>query len=201
MTDEKKLDVYYDHYKDTFQHQMRYIDNRNRYFLIALVLTSLLFLLIGDPKIVKEAVDSFAEKQVGKNLIFDFAYVHSFLLFGLLWVLILYFQTNLTIEKQYKYLGNLEAELSVLIEPLTISREGKFYLHTKPKFAKWVGKIYKTVFPFLIAIAVLIKLVVEIIYELKLKSPSFWINFILSVTIFIITILYFYWQLVERKRK
>jgi hypothetical protein len=191
MSDEKKLDVYYDHYKDTFQHQVRYIDNRNRYFFIALILTSLLFLLIGDPKVVKDAVDSFAEKQIGKNLLFDFAYVHTFLLFGLLWVLILYFQMNLTIEKQYKYLGILEEELSKLIKPLGISREGKFYLNTKPKFAKWVGKIYKTVFPFLIAIAVLIKLAVEIIYELNLKSPSFWINFTL----------YFYWQLIERKRK
>jgi hypothetical protein len=199
MTDEKKLDVYYDHYKDTFQHQVRYIDNRNRYFLIALVLTSLLFLLIGDPKVVKDAVDSFTEKQIGKNLLFDFAYVHTFLLFGLLWVLILYFQMNLTIEKQYKYLSLLEVELSNLIEPLVISREGKFYLHAKPKFAKWSSRIYKYAFPLSLASAVVFN--IKVFYNIRMDSLCFWIDSILTFTIFIITMLYFYWQLIERKRK
>jgi hypothetical protein len=201
MTEDKKLEIFYDHYKDTFEYQIKYIENRNRYFFIALTLIALLFFLITDPTTVNNAVGSFVEKQVGKNLVFDFAYVNNFLLFGLLWVLILYYQTTLTIEKQYKYIGILEEELSKLLEPLTISREGKFYLKVKPTFSKWVSKIYKLFFPLSIAIAVFIKLIIEIVYEQRIEKLSFWVDFVLCFVIIAITLLFTFWQNWERKQK
>jgi hypothetical protein len=199
--DEKKLEIYYDHYKDTFQHQVRYIENRNKYFFISLVLIALLFFLITDPNTVNGAVGNYVKKEIGDNIIFDFAYINTFLLFGLLWVLILYYQITLTIEKQYKYLWILEEELSKSIQPFTISRESKFYLKVKPTYAKWISKIYKLLFPLSIAFAVLSKFIIELFYERRFDKPSFWMDLLLCILIITITLLFTYWQNKERKQK
>ena len=199
--EEKKLELYYDHYKDTFQQQVRYIDNRNKYFFISIILVGLLFVSITDSKTVINVIDSLIKKEISDKFIFDFGYINHFLLFGLLWVLILYFQTTLTIEKQYKYLSKLEDDLTNLFTPLSISREGKFYLKVKPQFVRLVSKIYKVFFPISIVFAVLTKLYIEMCLVQTLKSLSFWIDFVLCLVIVLLTSLYFYWQNVERKRK
>ena len=201
MNEDKKLEILYDHYKDTFQHQIRYIENRNRYFFIALVLIALLFFFIADPFVLSNAFGSILKKEIGDSFLIDFAYVNNLLLFGLLWVLILYYQTNLSIEKQYKYLAILEDDLTKSIQPFKISREGKFWVGIKPTFAKWVSKIFKLFFPLCIAFAVAIKLFTEIFYEQKFKKLTFWVDFILCSVILIITILYTFWQNRGRKQK
>ena len=198
--DEKKLEIYYDHYKDTFQQQVRYIENRNRYFFISLGLVGLLFILITDPTTVNNAANGFAQKNVSEKFVFDFGYVNHFILFGLLCVLILYFQVNLTIEKHYEYLWKLENDLTNELQPLSITREGKFYLKVKPMYIKVVSKIYKFFYPISIICAVAFKLYL-VIQGQNFTSLSYWVDLVLCLIIIAITSLYFYWQNVERKRK
>ena len=198
--DEKKLDIYYDHYKDTFQQQVRYIENRNRYFFISLVLVGLLFVLITDPTTVNNAANSFAQKNVSEKFVFDFGYVNHFILFGLLCVLILYFQVNLTIEKHYEYLWKLENDLTNELQPLSITREGKFYLKVKPIYIKWVSKIYKFFYPISIIFAIAVKLLL-VIQGQSVTNLSFWVDLVLCLIIIAMTSLYFYWQNIERKKK
>ena len=198
--DEKKLEIYYDHYKDTFQQQVRYIENRNRYFFISLGLVGLLFVLITDPTTVNNAANGFAQKNVSEKFVFDFGYVNHFILFGLLCVLILYFQVNLTIEKHYEYLWKLENDLTNELQPLSITREGKFYLKVKPTFLKWVSKIYKFFYPISIIFAIVVKLLL-VIQGQSFKSLSFWVDLVLCLIIIAITSLYCYWQNIERKKK
>ena len=198
--DEKKLEIYYDHYKDTFQQQVRYIENRNRYFFISLVLVGLLFVLITDPTTVNNAANGFAQKNVSEKFVFDFGYVNHFILFGLLCVLILYFQVNLTIEKHYEYLWKLENDLTDALQSLSITREGKFYLKVKPTFLKWVSKIYKFFYPISIIFAIVVKLLL-VIQGQSFKSLSFWVDLVLCLIIIAITSLYCYWQNIERKKK
>ena len=198
--DEKKLEIYYDHYKDTFQQQVRYIENRNRYFFISLVLVGLLFVLITDPSTVNNAANGFAQKNVSEKFVFDFGYVNHFILFGLLCVLILYFQVNLTIEKHYEYLWKLENDLTDALQSLSITREGKFYLKVKPTFLKWVSKIYKFFYPISIIFAIVVKLLL-VIQGQSFKSLSFWVDLVLCLIIIAITSLYCYWQNIERKKK
>ena len=198
--DEKKLEIYYDHYKDTFQQQVRYIENRNRYFFISLVLVGLLFVLITDPTTVNNAANGFAQKNVSEKFVFDFGYVNHFILFGLLCVLILYFQVNLTIEKHYEYLWKLENDLTNELQPLSITREGKFYLKVKPTFLKWVSKIYKFFYPISIIFAIVVKLLL-VIQGQNFTSLNFWVDLVLCLIIIAITSLYCYWQNIERKKK
>ena len=198
--DEKKLEIYYDHYKDTFQQQVRYIENRNRYFFISLGLVGLLFVLITDPTTVNNAANGFAQKNVSEKFVFDFGYVNHFILFGLLCVLILYFQVNLTIEKHYEYLWKLENDLTNELQPLSITREGKFYLKVKPTFLKWVSKIYKFFYPISIIFAIVVKLLL-VIQGQNFTSLNFWVDLVLCLIIIAITSLYCYWQNIERKKK
>lgn len=200
ITEDKKVELYYDHYKDTFQQQIRYIDNRNKYFLSSLVLITLLFLTISEPVIINQAIGSIVKKEIGDNIIFDYTYINNFLLFTLLWVLILYYQMNLIIEKQYKYLRMLEDYLSDIIQPFPISREGKFWSEIKPTFSKIISKLYKVFFPLSVVISVFIKLMMSIIYFSNFSRLTFWIDIILCLLIISITLFYIYWQQIERKK-
>jgi hypothetical protein len=196
IPEDKKLEFYYDHYKDSFQQLAKYLDNRIRYFLISLVLIVFLFLITIEPNTMNSAFIDWLSKQIGTTAKIDFAYVNHFLLFSLLWVLILYFQSVLTIEKSYKYIHFIEDELTKQMNPYIISREGKFYLGEKPKFVKLIGWFYKILFPLTVILSIFSKLVFELkdCWNSQLTTQHLIIDLVLSFMIISITVLYGLWQ-------
>ena len=196
ISEEKKIEIYYDHYKDTFQYQIKYLENRNRYFLSSLVLVTLLFFVIVEPNVSKEINESYLKIHLDKTIKIDFAYFNHFLLFSLMWVLILYFQSTLTIEKNYKYINILEDGLTKEMSPLIISREGKFYSGEKPFFVKAIGYVYKYLYPLSIVTSIFFKLVFEIkeYHYGQLKIQNLIIDIFLCLLIIFITSKYVRWQ-------
>ena len=65
-----------------------------------------------------------------------------------------YFQAAVHLERQYKYIHNLEDQLSPHYDGKAFTREGKAYLGDYPLFSRWTSALYTKLFPVLL-IAVL----------------------------------------------
>jgi len=191
---EKELEIYYDHYKDTFSYLREYLSLRDKYFKYAVVLLALLFfnsLLPSDFEIITKTI---LEKKVGIKEFSNLKLIDSLLLFGLLSITIKYFQVNLLIEKQYSYLHHVEKKLSLKLKTFNIFREGKAYLDNYPIFGSIVHRIYTIGFPILLIVLVIVKWLEYFQESFRYKFVSFFtFNTIITFGIVILTIFYLMW--------
>lgn len=188
--EEKKLEIYYDHYKDTFENIKIYLQRRNYFTIVILCLVTVLSFQITNPEKSTEISNELIKKNLG-NIFIDFKYIESILLFALLWITIMYYQIIFVIEKHYSYIHEIEQKLSNRMSPLEIGREGKNYLDHYPWLSSVVDKIYTIVFPFALIFVALVKWISE---KKNLGGNfcnwSFWIDTIFLLGIVITSILY-----------
>lgn len=192
------VEIHYDHYKDTFSYLREYIKQRDKQFMYVVFLFCLLFFNTFSPAEFNEITKFFIEKQVGiiQN---SFSLFDSVLLFLVLSFSIKYFQSNILIQKQYKYLHKLEDELSKNISNFEICRESKGYLNDYPVFSSIVHRIYSIVFPSLIILLSIIKWISLV--KNQILNGYFWFNTIVVIAIIILTGFYLYWVNFKRKKK
>jgi hypothetical protein len=155
MTTEKKIEILYDHYKETFVNQKEYLQKRNYYTFICLGLILSLSFQISNPDQSNIISNELIKNNIG-NIKIDFNYINNVLTFTLLWVVIMYYQINFLIEKRYKYIHEIEENLTKALNPFEITREKKTYLDNYPWLSEVVDKIYTIIFPIvLISIAII----------------------------------------------
>lgn len=191
---EKELEIYYDHYKDTFSHLSKYLSKRDKYFKYAIALLALLFFNSFLPSDFEKISQIILEKKIGIKEISNLKLIDSLLLFGLLSVTIKYFQANLLIERQYNYLHHVEKKLSSKLDNFNIFREGKAYLSNYPIFGSIVHRIYTIGFPILLIILVFVKWIgyFQISFSFKLVS-FFTFDTLITFGIIILTFFYLMW--------
>ena len=154
---EKELDVYYDHYKDTFSWLRKYLGARDKYFWYLVLLMAVLLLNSWLPSDFTKITQVILKRNIGISDFSNFMLIDSLLLFSILSVSIKYFQSNLLIERQYSYLHHIEKKLSRKLDHFNIFREGKAYLIDYPIFSSIVHRIYTIAFPILLMILVVYK--------------------------------------------
>lgn len=190
MTDEKKIEILYDHYKDTFDNQKCYLQKRNYYTLICLGLIATLSFQIANPDESSVISMELIKKNIG-DIKIDFSYINNVLTFALLWVVIMYYQINFLIEKIYKYIQEIEGKLTKEMKPFEISREGKTYLDHYPWLSEVVHKIYSIGFPVTLICVSLIKWTTE---KKQLVDPfrngHFWFDTVFLFGIVLTSLLY-----------
>lgn len=190
MTDEKKVEILYDHYKDSFENQKSFLRKRDYYTLICLGLIAILSFQISDPDQSAILSNEVIKKNIG-DVAIDFWYINNILTFALLWVVILYYQINLLIERMYKYIQEIEHKITTEIKPFEISREGKAYLDHYPFLSDVVHIIYSVGFPLILIIVSLVKWLKEIsMFADPWKNGHFWANTIFIFMIILISFLY-----------
>lgn len=188
--EEKSVEIYYDHYKDTFENIKTYIQRRNYYTITILCLLVFLSFQITNPEKTVEISNEIVKKNVGDVLI-NFKYISHILLFALLWVVIMYFQILFVIEKHYSYIHEIEAKLTDKLKPFEILREGKNYLDHYPWLSSVVDRIYTVLFPLsLVLISVAKWLFEKNNLNGLYRNWNFWIDTILLFGIVIISLLY-----------
>lgn len=191
MTKEKKVEILYDHYKDTFENIKVYLQRRNWYTLSTIILTGLLSIELSAPTIPNELAGELIKKNIGDFKV-DYNYISSIIVFGLMWSILLYYQINFLIEKMYAYLHNLEEALTSEMNPHVIGREGKNYLNNYPLLSSVAHRIYTVLFPVLIIAVAVIKWVSE---KKQLgenwKSGYFLFDSIILSLIVLFSVLYF----------
>jgi hypothetical protein len=100
--------------------------------------------------------------------ILEFSVVGSLSWFLLLCLVIQYYQRSIHVDRQYKYIGDVEEKLCTLMGGDYVTREGKAYLsktgiHSgdsedeRPMYLQAVGPLYLYVFPGLLLVFVAVK--------------------------------------------
>ena len=125
------IEVLYDHYKDTFEQQKRYLAKRDHLTVLLMILAILLIGLIFDPNYISIKLNTIINAQVN-NLVFDFESRHTGLIIAFLRCSLKYYMIVLQIEKMYKYLDQCETSLCAGYTEFKINREGAYYLKSYP---------------------------------------------------------------------
>jgi uncharacterized integral membrane protein len=123
-----RLEVLNDHYKDSFSHLQEDKRLRDQLFILVIVFLMLMLFQIYAPKESGEAISEFISRKLELKNPIDISFLGSLIWFGLLGLLIRYFQIGVLLERQYKYIHALEDQLSKIYSGKAFTREGKSYL-------------------------------------------------------------------------
>jgi hypothetical protein len=137
----------------------------------------------------------------------DFRFLASLLWFVLAALLVPYYQKSVAVDRQFRYLGELEIKLNALLGGEFITREGKFYGKYRPWLLRCVGYFYHIVFPLLLHLILVVKLVQEVrsaCQEPTVESIAFTTaDLVVALVICVYTVLYlaYLWNIKVRARK
>lgn len=187
--EDSKLQLLHDHYKETFAHIQDYLKLRDRLFFFILIVITIMLFQIYSPSESGEAVSQFICKKIELKSPIDITFISSIVWFSLLSLAIRYFQAVVHIERQYTYIHHIEKLLSVQYDNKVFTREGKSYLKNYPAFSCWAWILYTIIFPALLLIVVIVKIICDIRlagYISLLQT----INIIIAVCIVVSTLLY-----------
>lgn len=181
----EQVSLYYDHYKDTYEQQKKYIAKRDRLTLYLLVLAIILIGLLFDPLTFGEKVNIIMGAYV-ENLTFDLYFINTGLLLVTLWCLIQYYMVVLQIEKMYRYIAECEKRLTDAIPVFPINREGAYYLKSYP----WLKNIADYIFVLGIPIGFVLLCISKMMNEYTWDTNLRYIDFVIQCLIIIFSLLY-----------
>jgi hypothetical protein len=145
------IDIYYDHYKDTFDKIIIEKSRRNKHFVFMLLVAFSIFLTMFIPEVVYAISISLIKEKVGLSKSIDYSWIKTILIFSFIWISFLYYQTTLNIERLYSYIHKVEKQLSDKLGSLSINREGTNYLNGYPILLSIIHRIYNVIIPITIS--------------------------------------------------
>lgn len=191
---EKEIEIFYDHYKDSFAYLRKYLNLRDRYFLFALICIVILFFQIHTPELSTKISETLIKNKIGQEIQIDFNILNTVFLVFFLSILIKYFQINLYIDRQYDYIHKIEENLTNKLAQFEITREGKSYANNYPVVLSIVHRIYTIFFPALIIVGLFVKWISEYnTFKSGGKFGFFIIDSAVLLIIFGLTIFYLIW--------
>ena len=205
MKDEKCAELLLDHYKDTFQHILYHWKLRNRFFVYVLILIAVIALDTYQPGALSDLVNAYIAKTLqssGQGVpALDFAVIRSATWFLLLSLVIQYYQRSISVDRQYRYIANLEEQICQIMGGDFVTREGKAYSSKtgvfkpeeqgkRPLFLRAVGPLYIYFFPLILTIFVGFKLVRE---ALPPKQITDWFDIVIGLVIVLYNAFYVVW--------
>ncbi len=155
------ISLIYDHYKDTCSIIGEAVKRRDRAMLLVIIAAAFFAFQTIFPSAADLAVTDYLSFKFGLTFQVDLAIIGN-----VVWVLILmftlrYFQTAVFVERQYKYLQQLENKLNDIIGQELITREGKAYLAAYPWFSDWMWMLYTIILPALLLLLTGVKIAEE----------------------------------------
>jgi len=183
----EKMNILYDHYKDTILLQKHDEKVRNRLFVAICICVLLLMLMIVYPNNIYQNMQELLSDKFGVNIKLELKILEAFNWFIISYLTIRYYQLNANIEKNYKYIHNLEKELENKFK-LSINREGTNYLGQYPMFLTLSYVFYKYVFPISFTICIIVKNIFN--FNNKLSLPFLMISILSTFCLTIINISY-----------
>ncbi|MCK4635986.1 MAG: hypothetical protein KAT32_03910 [Candidatus Moranbacteria bacterium] len=190
ITEEKKLEILYDHYKDTSLNVKEYIKQRDKIFVFLIIVIFILFLQLSFSNQSLSALNKFIENKIGFNFYFSEEFFNGVLWFILFSFLLRYSQINVLINRQYDYLHSVEDCICIKASKKNyIRREGHEYLKNYPFLSEWAHIVYTWIFPILLIFILFIKIVMEIKITKK-HGISIYFDGIIFLLIFLTVVLY-----------
>ena len=188
VTDDIKLQSLLEHYKDTFKYIREYLKSRERLFILALLIVLLMSFDLSTSLDHSKIVSTLIEKKIGLKLIISPLFIGSLIWFTLLSIIVRYCQVTILIERQYKYIHNLEDELCNFGGDY-YHREGKAYKKDYPLYLRWTRLLYTIIFPIFLLITISAKMWKEMTVINKLMF-YFYIDLLIYIMLLITIILY-----------
>lgn len=196
---EKNLELLAAHYNDSYSIIKTREEQRDRLFLIAVAVVGFLAFTIVFPSTLQGLLKEFELTGVKMQI----ANVPIAILTSLAWTLLLifllrYYQSVVTIDRQYKYLHDLENQIAPEFgENNIFHREGKAYKEEKSLLTHWIEFLYTIVLP-VILVAVLIGLLLQ---ERELNGSwtfNLWYDALLCCGVMISLLAYLFPQILRR---
>ncbi len=184
LTEDKKLEVLNDHYKETVAEFKKTGKSRDINFLIVLALLGVMAFQFVSPDQSQSILTKVINSRLGTDATLSVSLLGSLIWASILFAAIRYFQAVINIEKRYNYSHDLEQLLSKNYGGKAFTREGKSYLKDYPAFSKWVHFIYRTLFPLLLFFTITVKIGAEL-----MASKSSILPLILDVVIYLALII------------
>lgn len=193
--EEKELELFYDHYKDTFQHLRKYLLQRDKLFFFAILTSFLMIVTTQNLAMTTSITEGLAKSKFGlQSIEINPKLVSTVLLFSFLAILTRYYQMSLLINRQFGYLHSLEDDLSKNLSRYAITRESKGYLEQYPNLLTVVHWIYSLVVPLIVIGIVMIKYIQELrVFKEDYLSVYFISNTLFTILIVVISFLYLGW--------
>jgi len=172
VSDEIRLEVLHDHYKDSFNLIREREKQRDRLFLIIITLIGLLYFELAYPEMVKHII---RQAEAG-GVTVDLSAVPISIFLSVTWTILFalalrYCQSSILIERQYDYLHTVENQLAKIAgNDSMFQREGKSYLDQYPVFSNWAWIFYTMLFPAIILLVVIMALLLE---TEKINGPQY----------------------------
>jgi uncharacterized membrane protein (DUF485 family) len=183
----EKLDILYDHYKETFLLSSEAQKKRNILFVSLTVSITVLFLFFIDSNSVIEMISGYLNNNISVGLSISTAIIQTFVWVIVLYLFIRYIQTNIYIERQYSYIEQLEQNISKELQG-TFTRESKNYLNKYPIVLDVIDIIYKWVFPVLSILLIAVKLISEWVQKNNIISCI--VDSVIAIAIILLSVLY-----------
>ena len=188
-TSDESLKIVYDHYKDSFEQIRRYTATRNKLFVYVLLGATAMQLL--NPAEAQSVLAQLLEKYVGVSPKVTMQSAATSLWIGVLYGLIRYFQTTLTVDLQYESLHKIERELSEHLSAPEFKRERRGYERDFRGFRFLVSLFYRALVPVALILCLLSRLITEYKYADRFSSGII-LDGGLFVCASLVTILYVY---------
>ncbi len=191
VSDDIKFQALHEHYRDTFSNIKGSIVLRDKLTLLVFLVLGILVLYTFWPADTLTTFSQITMREFGIAVPIGAEFLGSIIWLALLFTIIRYAQTVVYIERQYVYIHRIEKELSEHYDKgISFTREGESYLKKYPKFSNWVWALYMIVFPFVLAIIVLAKIVSELVISFPRFSLLAVLNTAIATCVLISIILY-----------
>lgn len=191
VSSDTKFTALHEHYNSTFANIKESIRLRDK--LTALILAVLAFMALYTfwPVDAITAFSQMTAQKLGFSISVDEGLLGSILWFALLIAIVRYTQVVVYIERQYVYIHRLEKELhNHYGDGIIFTREGESYLKKYPKFSDWIWILYMVIFPLLLVVVVLTKIINEWVNLLSAVSVPLILNTVIAFCILISLTLY-----------
>ena len=184
-------EVLYEHYKETCEIIRDSIGVRDKWFFLILILAAVFLFEMFSPEEAMLALSNIISSKLQLHQQLNMSFVRSILWFSLLAITMKYCQTVVYIEKQYKYVHNLEDRINKSFGSCFFTREGKSYSSNFPLFFNFSWILYTWIFPVLYLTVVVSKIINEW-QRADVNSVLIWTNSIFTASIIILVVFYLF---------
>lgn len=184
----KKIDILYDHYKESNILIQNTRKDRNKYFLYLFLIMSFNLIFLIYPNEILEIFNQFLQKEYSITSSIIYVIIQSSCWLLITHLLIQYLRSSVNIERQYDYISRLENEIGKIIKTKEFDREGKDYLKDYPLILDILDFYYKRIVPVIILFLNGVKLFFEYINSVCLFLKV--VDSICYVVIFFLILLY-----------
>jgi len=190
MSNEKRLEILYAHYKSIVERNRNDVRNRYRYLFYILIVVMLVLTQMAFPKDAQNFVSEFLKHSFGVSSSTNFQIVETGLLFALMLLIVRYLQIVVTVERRYPHIHYLEKQLSELFGDKVFTFESMHYLKNYPKYLDASNLLYKWIIPSIFALVALLKTGIQFPIPLTTDGLIRGLNIAFTFAIVIFVVLY-----------